>query len=103
MSMKAHECVRTKPRDSFVHTYSISVSRLLLGNFWDDKPAGKWTDQEVVKVMTDSPWAQMVPAPAKNSDPLQFFFATAAPVEQAEQERERPLSPEASENKCRSG
>lgn len=62
---------------------------LAAGNFWEDKPPGKWTDEEVVKVMTDSPWAQMVAAPAKNAQALQMFFATASPVEEAEKERER--------------
>jgi len=57
--------------------------------FWEDKPAHDWTDAEVVKMITDSPWAQMVPGPGTNAPAMQLYLATAAPVDQAEQERER--------------
>jgi hypothetical protein len=59
------------------------------GQFWEDKPAHDWTDAEVVKMITDSPWAQMVPAPGANAPPMQVYLATAAPADQAELERER--------------
>jgi hypothetical protein len=58
--------------------------------FWIDKPPVEWTDAELVSLITDSPWAQMVPAPAGADAPgMQLYLATAAPLDQAERERER--------------
>jgi len=60
----------------------------LAAPFWETKASADWTDAEVVSLLTDSPWAQMVFAPGKNSaPPIQVYLATAAPIEQAERER----------------
>ena len=61
--------------------------------FWVDKPLREWTDQQLSEFLTASPWAQSVPGPGKlgNFPPIQVFFATAAPIRQAEQEAKRRL------------
>ena len=57
--------------------------------FWETKAARDWGDDELLKMMTDSPWAQMAPGPATNASPMQVMLATAEPIVQAEAERER--------------
>ncbi len=60
----------------------------LAAPFWETKASADWTDAEVASLLTDSPWAQMVFAPGKNSaPPIQVYLATATPIEQAERER----------------
>ncbi len=60
------------------------------GNFWDEKPPAQWTDQELLKLLTDSPWAQMLSAPGNvPAAGLQVYLATAGPMDDAEKERER--------------
>jgi hypothetical protein len=50
--------------------------------FWDAKPPEGWTDREIDLLLTESPWAQSAgPAPV-----VTVYFATAAPVEEAESE-----------------
>ena len=50
--------------------------------FWETKPPERWSDREIDAVRNDSPWAQSVgPKP----DVL-VYLATAAPIEDAEQE-----------------
>lgn len=58
--------------------------------FWETKPPERWTDREIDAVRHDSPWAQAV-----GPDPqVLVYLATAAPIEDAEQEaRLRPKSP----------
>jgi hypothetical protein len=68
----------------------VAIGLLLAGDFWSDKSPEKWSDQELIKLMTDSPWAQMVPAPGGlNAPGMQLYLATAAPLDLAEHERER--------------
>ena len=63
---------------------------LAAGSFWEDKPPDKWTELELIKLITDSPWAQMVPGPGNVDTPaMQLYLATAAPLDLAEHERER--------------
>ena len=59
--------------------------------FWETKPPNQWTDAELLQMLTDSPWAQMVGGPGKASPalPVLVFLATAEPMRLAEQERER--------------
>lgn len=57
--------------------------------FWIDKPPAQWTEQELIGLITDSPWAQMVPGPGPNAPGMQLYLATAAPIDMAEHERER--------------
>jgi hypothetical protein len=64
---------------------------LIVDPFWVAKAPKEWTDVELVKFLTDSPWAQMAEAPkaAAQPQPVLVFLATAAPMLQAEEERER--------------
>ena len=56
--------------------------------FWTAKPPMQWTDAELVQFLTDSPWSQMALGPGGNP-PVLVFIATAGPMLQAEEERER--------------
>ncbi len=50
--------------------------------FWEAKPPEMWTNQEIDQLRYNSPWAQTVgPAPV-----ILVYFATAAPIEEAEGE-----------------
>ena len=50
--------------------------------FWETKTPDQWTNQEIETIRTNSPWAQGVgPEPG-----VLVYFATAAPVEEAENE-----------------
>ena len=64
---------------------------LLAAPYWDAKPPANWTDTEVSQLLADSPWAQMIPGPDSRGamPPVQAYFATAKPIQQAEQERDR--------------
>jgi hypothetical protein len=64
---------------------------LLAEPFWSAKPASQWTDEEIAGLLADSPWARMVPGPAR-MPAVQMFLATAAPIRQAELEAKRRAS-----------
>ncbi len=50
--------------------------------FWETKPPEKWSDREIDMVLHASPWVQTAnPEPA-----VLVYFATAAPIEEAEAE-----------------
>jgi hypothetical protein len=50
--------------------------------FWETKPPEKWTSNEIAFLRTSSPWAQQIgPEPT-----ILIYFATAAPIEEAEAE-----------------
>ncbi len=50
--------------------------------FWEQRPPEKWTFDEIQQLRTSSPWAQS----AGDIAPVTVFFATAAPIEQSEEE-----------------
>src|SRR5215475_9592959 len=56
--------------------------------FWEAKAPADWTEAELIQTFTDSPWAQPLSGPA-NAPQVSAFFSTAAPIEQAELERDR--------------
>jgi len=64
---------------------------LLAAPYWEAKAPVDWTDTEVSQLLADSPWAQMVAGPDSRGamPPVQLYLATAKPIQQAEQERER--------------
>ena len=67
----------------------LAVLFLFAAPFWEAKTPADWTEQEVLQMLTDSPWAQMLDAPTKaGSSTVQMFLATAAPIEQAERQRD---------------
>lgn len=65
---------------------------LFAAPFWQTKAPAQWSDQELLQLLTDSPWAQMVGGQGKSPagvPQVEVYLATAAPMQQAEQERER--------------
>jgi hypothetical protein len=74
---------------SFFVAAFVATSLRAAAPFWLDKPPAEWTDQELISLITDSPWAQMVAAPSDKAPGMQLYLATAVPVDQAERERER--------------
>jgi hypothetical protein len=68
----------------------VALFFLFVAPFWEAKAPADWTDNEVVMLLTDSPWAQTMSAAGKSEGaPVQIYFATAAPMAQAERERDR--------------
>jgi hypothetical protein len=76
----------------------MSLAAILLflaASFWETKAPADWTDDELIRLFTDSPWAQMAePNGAKetHSAAVQVYLATAGPMQEAEKERERRYS-----------
>jgi hypothetical protein len=69
-----------------------AIFLFLAASFWETKAPADWTDNELVQMFTDSPWGQMVQASAQaesHSAPVDIFLATAGPIVEAENERER--------------
>lgn len=52
--------------------------------FWEAKPARQWSDEQLLIMLTDSPWAQTTTM--RDAAPLPFYLATAKPVREAEAE-----------------
>jgi hypothetical protein len=59
--------------------------------FWQAKPPMDWSEDELLRLLTNSPWAELVTGPGQNvpAPAVQVYLATAAPMEQAERERDR--------------
>src|SRR6185437_13885318 len=63
----------------------VALVFLSVAPFWQTKAPADWTLDELKQLLTDSPWAQMVSAPGSaDAPPIQVYFATAGPIEQAE-------------------
>jgi hypothetical protein len=41
----------------------LACTALAAAEFWDEKPFSNWSDREITKILTDSPWARTVTAP----------------------------------------
>jgi hypothetical protein len=71
------------------------IALLLLAGapFWETKPAGDWTDDELAATFQSSPWVKTLESPAKagGASGIQAYLATARPMRDAEQERRRRL------------
>lgn len=50
--------------------------------FWETRPPEHWTDREVDTILHASPWA----SPLEPNPELLVYFATAAPIEEAQRE-----------------
>lgn len=66
----------------------------LAASFWETKAPADWSDDELVRMFTDSPWGQMVEATGAQAQdthgaPVQIYLATAGPMQEAEKERQR--------------
>jgi len=68
---------------------ALLLLTLFAGPFWEARPPAEWSDTELINLLTDSPWAQMVEGPGKaNASAVQLYLATAAPIALAETERD---------------
>jgi hypothetical protein len=71
----------------------LAVLLMYTASFWETKAPADWTDEELLKLFTDSPWAQMAEAAMQKeshgSGGVQVFLATAGPMQEAEKERQR--------------
>jgi hypothetical protein len=68
----------------------LAVALFLAAPFWEAKAPADWTEQELLTLFTDSPWAQMIPPPGDSkAPPVEAYLATAAPMAEAEIERDR--------------
>jgi hypothetical protein len=66
----------------------LALVLMFAAAFWESKPPADWTEDELIQMFTSSPWAQPLTGPA-NAPPVSAYLATAAPMEQAERERDR--------------
>ena len=69
----------------------LAMLLFLAASFWETKAPADWTDNELLILFTDSPWAQMVDSSVKDTHgaPVQVYLASAAPMQAGEKERER--------------
>jgi hypothetical protein len=67
---------------------SLLAIAFLAAPFWETKAPADWSAEQLNLLLTDSPWAQMVPGP-KNTPAVQIYIASAQPMMDAEIERER--------------
>jgi hypothetical protein len=71
----------------------ILLSLLLLANapFWETKPPGQWTDDELAATFQSSPWVKMIEPPMKagSAPAILSYLATARPMRDAERENRR--------------
>jgi len=62
----------------------LLLAALLAAPFWETKPVRQWTDEQLLELLSDSPWAQTTLF--RNDTPLPVYLATAKPVREAESE-----------------
>lgn len=55
---------------------------MLATPFWEAKDPRAWSDQELLRVMTDSPWAQVTEF--RSGSPMPIYLASAKPARDAE-------------------
>jgi hypothetical protein len=71
----------------------LAMLLMLSASFWETKAPADWTDEELLRLFTDSPWAQMAGAAAAQAEShaaaVQLYLSTAAPMQEAEKERQR--------------
>ena len=62
------------------------VAALLAPPFWAARPPSAWTAEEILQLLTDSPWAQAAKAPRAEYGVV-VYLATARPAREAEERR----------------
>ncbi len=65
---------------------------MLSASFWESKAPADWTENELLQLFTNSPWAQMVApdgAEKTHSADVELYLATAGPMQVGEKERDR--------------
>lgn len=63
-------------------TRTLALFFLMAQPFWEQRPPEQWSLDEIAQMRSNSPWAQ----PIGQVAPVTAFLATAAPIEQAEEE-----------------
>ena len=69
-------------------TLLVCLSWLLAVPYWEAAP-GEWTEQQLIDLLTNSPWAQSAPDTGRTvspGPPVVIYLASAAPMRQAEDE-----------------
>ncbi len=72
----------------------LALVVVFAGAFWESKAPAEWTQEQIAALFNDSPWAQPLTGP-QNAPPIPAYLATAQPMQQAEQERERRMKKKA--------
>lgn len=68
-----------------------AIFLLFAASFWETKAPADWTDDELLLMFTDSPWAQMAEAAGlkeAHGSPVEVYLATAGPMQEAEKQRQ---------------
>ena len=61
----------------------LAILLMFAASFWETKAPADWTDDELVRMFTESPWGQMVAATAVKDTlgtPVQIYLASAGPM-----------------------
>ncbi|HEY1305577.1 MAG TPA: hypothetical protein VGF24_18605 [Vicinamibacterales bacterium] len=53
-----------------VNVWIVGCAAVAASEFWESKPFTQWSDKEVEKVLTDSPWAVLMAVPLPNRGPV---------------------------------
>jgi len=70
----------------------LGMLLMLSASFWETKAPADWTEEELLRLFTDSPWAQMAAGASQvesHGAAVQVYLATAGPMQEAERERQR--------------
>lgn len=74
----------------------VAMLAMLAASFWETKAPADWSEDELLRLFTDSPWAQMADPVAQSVAQkeaqglaVQVYLATAGPMQEAEKERQR--------------
>lgn len=62
----------------------LCLALLWAAPFWENKSPKEWSDEELLELLTNSPWAQ--PTQFRNSANISVYLATAKPMREAEEE-----------------
>ena len=66
------------------------LSWFLAVPYWETVPAGSWTEQQLIDLLTESPWAQSAPDTRLGNTlpgpPVVIYLSSALPMRQAEEE-----------------
>lgn len=68
--------------------FTLAVAALAAAPFWEDKAPSEWTDDQLQKLLTDSPWAQPAVS-AKQASGAVVYLCGARPMREAEAESKR--------------
>jgi hypothetical protein len=69
----------------------LVILLMLAASFWETKPPSDWSDDELIRIFTDSPWGQMADASGVSQAHgvgVLVYLATAGPMKEAEKQRQ---------------